>query len=590
MPAATRRPSDLQFPRRLAGFRAAGILLARCAIRFLQVASPRYALTLLLALVLVDGCAPRPPLTFAQDGAVDLPTSSAVIFFVDGVNRRVMERLLERGSLPNIDRLFVRGGVKVEHAITSLPSITYPNAVSILTGRFPGHHGVLGNRWFDRRRMICRDYGTAATYRDVNDDFQCPTIYDILSDHFTVNVQCHTRRGVTVTFDNWAASGIDWFLHAYSNVDRRVGDCMEPVVGVARRVGRWPTVLFNYFPGVDEVGHRYGPDSARYREALQVADRAIGKVVDAIVTAGLADRTYFVLLTDHGHVPHTAERMIDAVEWLRQHFGWRIYPGRTPDDDYVANFARLKPYDAVVICGAFRRLVIHLRGSRGWAYPPSREEITRILDPAAADPAAGDQGLLDLPGAGLICTRAGPDSVNVISAHGAATVERRIKGVQRFYRLVCSQADNGHAGGPQDVLGYRCTPELASFVDAGWHSSREWLAATASTRYPDFVPQVVEMFDTPRAGDIVVFAAADWSFNDRFIGGHGSCLAQDMHVPMYFAGPDLPPGGSIDHARLVDVMPTVLDLLGEHDRLLRIERIDGVSVASELRQALPRRP
>ena len=36
-------------------------------------------------------------------------------------------------------------------------------------------------------------------------------------------------------------------------------------------------------------------------------------------------------------------------------------------------------------------------------------------------------------------------------------------------------------------------------------SSREWLEATAKTDRPDFVPQAVEMFDSPRGAGGVVY-------------------------------------------------------------------------------------
>jgi arylsulfatase A-like enzyme len=102
--------------------------------------------------------------------------------------------------------------------------------------------------------------------------------------------------------------------------------------------------------------------------------------------------------------------------------------------------------------------------------------------------------------------------------------------------------------------------------------------------YPDFVPQIVELFDSPHAGDFVVFAADDWSCAGTLHGGHGSPRAEDMCVPLYFAGPDLPRGGRISYARLVDVMPTVLDLLGEADRADLVE-IDGASLVEQLRSA-----
>ncbi len=99
------------------------------------------------------------------------------------------------------------------------------------------------------------------------------------------------------------------------------------------------------------------------------------------------------------------------------------------------------------------------------------------------------------------------------------------------------------------------------------------------------MPQIVEMFDSPRTGDIVIFAKDDWAFGEKYRGGHGSCVARDMRVPMYFCGPDLPPGGRLGHARVVDVMPTVLDLLGEGDRLRSMQPLDGKSLAPLLRAA-----
>ena len=90
------------------------------------------------------------------------------------------------------------------------------------------------------------------------------------------------------------------------------------------------------------------------------------------------------------------------------------------------------------------------------------------------------------------------------------------------------------------------------------------------------------MFDSTRTGDIVIFAASDWSFDGAYRGAHGSCLAADMCVPLYFAGPGLPAGTSIPFARLVDVYPTVLTLLGVQPDRQGLQ-IDGVSILPQLR-------
>ena len=487
-----------------------------------------------------------------------------MIFFIDGLDRTRMMGLLDAGELPNIKKYFVEGGVGVHYAVTSVPAITYPNSVSLLTGCFPGHHDIMGNLWFDRQTLEIPDYIHADSFRSVNEHFDRRTIYEVLHDHFTVSVQFHTRRGVTHTFDNLAATGIDWYTHNFSAVDRRVGYTLRDVIRLSNREKRWPTVMTYYFPGVDETGHRYGSASRPYDEALMTADHSIGIVCDAIKASELADRTYFVLTTDHAHVPTPADRHFDLAGWLEKEYDLRILGKRLKSKSYDQRLKRLTQFDAILFTDAGRRAVIHLHGRGGWYSRPEGEVVTEFVE-----------ALSKLPAVGLTVWRDERAQVQIRSRSGSAFIQRKIEAEKTFYRLMIDGTD---------PLGYTDHSTLREYVTAGWHDSRTWLAATAATAYPDFVPQVVEMFDSPRAGDIVLFAAEDWAF-DEWRSGHGSCLARDMHVPMYFAGPDLPAGTQIDYARNVDIMPTILDLLGEAHRLSDIAPIDGRSVAEELRRA-----
>ncbi len=525
------------------------------------------------------------------------PDRSVVLFLVDGMDRGRFEELLGKGELPNIEERFVRGGVGVEYAVTSMPALTYPNAVSFVTGRFPGRHGILGNRWFDRHQRFYQDYLTAATYLLCNQDFLTPTLFEILPDHFTVNIQGHTRRGVRDTFDAPIESGLAWLFQTYACLDDYVGVRFVSVVDLANRVGEWPSVLMLYFPGVDEVGHLQGPDSERYAEALRIIDRAVGRVAGAMDRMGLSESTYFVLTTDHGHLPGHRDRVFDVAGWLESERGLRTYDGLAVPGFFDARFAFFEKHDAVVINGSYRRAAIHLKGREGWSSLPTCEEKRRVMglpseDSVAAEAASQPEStaLYGYPAVELACFQEEPGRVRVVSRNGSALIERREDGPEPLYRVadaVGALPDGGEVGDP---LGYSADPALAEFTKRGWHSSREWLEATAAANYPDFVPQGVEMFESHRAGDIVLFAAHDWAFGHYEPGGHGSCLAEEMRVPMFFAGGGLPRGASIRHARLVDVMPTVLEMLGETERLAGIGRIDGVSILAELRAAPPLQP
>jgi predicted AlkP superfamily pyrophosphatase or phosphodiesterase len=99
----------------------------------------------LLAIPLA-GCTPPDCLDLTLQSDVVRPPKTAIIFLVDGMDLTRLEELLAAGELPNIQHRFVEGGVRVRDAMSSLPSVTYPNCTSVITGLFPGHHGIMGRR------------------------------------------------------------------------------------------------------------------------------------------------------------------------------------------------------------------------------------------------------------------------------------------------------------------------------------------------------------------------------------------------------------------------------------------------------------
>ncbi len=143
---------------------------------------------------------------------------------------------------------------------------------------------------------------------------------------------------------------------------------------------------------------------------------------------------------------------------------------------------------------------------------------------------------------------------------------------------------------PPDPLMLSETAEAAGLADGRFHASADWLVGTIRARFPDFVSQIVDYFDSPRAGEMIVFSADGWDFSQANRGSHGGIGQQDMIVPMAFAGPGLPAGGQIPLARTVDLLPTLLEFLGRPDALGASGPIDGVSRLEELRGARSRRP
>jgi arylsulfatase A-like enzyme len=77
------------------------------------------------------------------------------------------------------------------------------------------------------------------------------------------------------------------------------------------------------------------------------------------------------------------------------------------------------------------------------------------------------------------------------------------------------------------------------------------------------------LFDSPRAGDVVLFAAEGWDFAPGGAGGHGGLGESDTQVPMIFSGSMIDRGALLESARLADVTPTILGLLGKSPAALQ---------------------
>ncbi len=515
---------------------------------------------------LLPGCTSQLDVRLAD--TVQRPAKSVVVFFPDGMDVQRMDELAAAGRLPNIRQRFIENGVRVRHAVSSLPTSTYPNCSALITGRFPGHHHIPGNFWFDRRTLECRDYMSFPTYRTVNQHLAVPTLYDWLGDHFTMSIAHHTYRGATDSIDGARVFFWAWALGQYMMADSRAGVSMAKVVRTANRVGRWPSVIMTYCPGVDEIGHRFGTNSDRYADALVNIDRIVGEISGVLEKSGLGESVHYVLTADHGMVP--ARQSIDVLDWIRTNRHVRIRHRSIEAVEYVDRWDQMSGYDAVGGVDAGRVSMIHLRGRRGWPYRPEPREV---IDFVKAQPPLSGLAAIE-----MVLLRDGPGRVRAMSKNGMAVVERRMEPNDKQYRL------SEYHGDP---LEYLADAGLAAFVHAGWHSSREWLGATASSRFPDFIPQAVELFDSPRTGDIVIMSADDWLlYRQGEVAGHGSCLSRDMRIPLFFAGPDLPKGAQIDHGRLVDIAPTILGLLGEAPRLSGIHDLDGVNLTDELRRAV----
>ncbi|MFP4054887.1 MAG: alkaline phosphatase family protein [Phycisphaerae bacterium] len=530
----------------------------------------------LLAAVLLSagGCVPephKPQGTFNLD--FSLPsgseTSGAIVFLVDGVNTEVFNEMLENGELPAIRYYFIDRGLYCPRTMVNTPSVTLANETSVVTGVFPGHHNITGINWFDRNRLIWRDYETIAQKNTLDGDYGNKTIYQHFPHRTTFSLFYQAHKGTTKFVENWTSAGPPFFFGWYEFVDRLTLSRFDLLMEVARTRREFPAFTMVYQLAPDFRAYGYGVSDQRYRAAMKHTDTQIGRVLADVERAGLLEKLHLVLLSDHSLMDVKKHAPVDKT--LRE-LGLKVSDARlwekTPFEERMEVYRRS---NCVLYGSGDRYWAIQLRKPhRIRPHKMDRADKEPRFHPWPVRPNAEDLTVYPLPGdrvenipAYLLTRHDGVDAVAVTTGKDKAVLMRKAGAVEFhqpggpgkpvYYRLIRGDDPLGYAGHvPAEVLaGNRpLTP-------------RRWLELTNDTQFPDVPPQLVAYFRAERAGDIVLFAAPGWDFGTRNRAGHGGLRPGDVHVPMAIAGPGVPKGKRIDAARTVDLVPTILTLIGK---------------------------
>ena len=252
------------------------------------------------------------------DPGFEIPELCVMIFYVDGLRKDVLEEMAQAGELPLLKRYVLDRSASVDHAVTSIPGLTYANATSMVTGLYPGHHEVVGNKWFDRERLVYRNYESRDTMIKVITDLEAPTVYEILSDKLTAVVGMQLNKGaklhfVTSTGDGGLPAGVAWSLGYQDEVDTIMAENISNLGKEARCLKHWPDLTLVYFPAPDDIAHFKGSGSRNYRASLRALDCSLPGGEGAFVLdppLALGD-VVFMRLEGEGFAFETEARVVE---------------------------------------------------------------------------------------------------------------------------------------------------------------------------------------------------------------------------------------------------------------------------------------
>ncbi len=457
------------------------------------------------------------------DSARIMHATRAVLILIDGARADVLHDLLARGELPHLARWVIEpGGLTV--GTTVFPSTTGVAYIPFLFGCYPGSVNIPGIRWLDRR-------GAAAGWRErwraarsycgvqggwLNSDITpAPSLFDLVPESIAICTPL-TRglgpRANRIPTRRVILGSAAHYIGTYPALDRAVARAW---LDAAQEPWRF---LFVVFPGVDGISHLKDPFHPAVLESYRLVDRALGAFVARVTSTGGELPALFVV-SDHGM---TVMREHQDVAILLERAG-------IPTLRHPVHVWRRGARVATMVSGnASVQLYCEPRSGRD--RPRTESEI----------PGAVLDRLLALPAVRLAACRADSGGV-IVRTKNARALLRESAGLVRYSPEV------------GDPLGLRGDVEL---------DDREMLARTRDTSLPDAPRQLLQLFQAPRAGDLVLAAAPGADFRGPWEipehrAGHGSLIAEHMEVPIAanVALPDAP-------LRTVDLMPTILERLG----------------------------
>ena len=211
-------------------------------------------------------------------------------------------------SAPNINRLAARG-VSAD-LIPSYPSKTFPNHYTIVTGLYPGHHGIVANTIKDpptgrRLSMTNSVENQDAMWWGGEPIWVTAQRGGLLSaSMFWVGseapIEGH-RPNIWAPFNSEMPGG--------ARVDRLLSWLDLPA-------DRRPTLLTLYINDVDGAGHSNGPMSDAVRTAVRRADGYLGRLLNGLERRHLTDKVNVVVVSDHGMAETSTNRVVVLDDYI----------------------------------------------------------------------------------------------------------------------------------------------------------------------------------------------------------------------------------------------------------------------------------
>ncbi len=273
----------------------------------------------------------------------------AVVIVIDGCR----PEYFQLAPLPHIGELAGRGITYDWAWVGQLPTNTPPGHATLGTGVFPARHHVVGFRWKEsetgKSLRPCKiEKLRSGVLLEIMSDAGVPSVFGLYKKAYPAgctlaisSVKPYAALGMGTSDADfilftpsskkgkaWGEEGIEkgqvCLFESLSghSVEKQILDQINHQIRPYKNAGDFDTWVVDAFlaifdekrptftmmnlPEIDEMGHACGgtPAPEAMRPVIENVDIQIGRIVEAYKSAGIFEKTLFVVTADHGMVPN----------------------------------------------------------------------------------------------------------------------------------------------------------------------------------------------------------------------------------------------------------------------------------------------
>ncbi|KAJ1847791.1 hypothetical protein LPJ70_001353 [Coemansia sp. RSA 2708] len=239
---------------------------------------------------------------------------------------------LDRGITPNLKHIG-KQGLRADYMRPSFPSSTFPNHYTIVTGLYPGSHGIVSNVFYDTAVNDTFVYKDAVKSRESR--------WWEGGEPIWVTAE---KQGQRAAIDMWPGSTAvihgakPSYLIPFAENVHPTEKTQQVLEWLDMPLDRRPTFLATYMPEVDHQAHERGPDAKQVNEAVQLVDEALGELWTEIAKRNLTHIVNLMVVSDHGmaaSVAHKYAVYVDDIIDMSKVVGMYNWPlgGIQPKDE-----------------------------------------------------------------------------------------------------------------------------------------------------------------------------------------------------------------------------------------------------------------